>query len=171
MAFLRIFLILLFLTCPAFAETTVKDIMVAVRTIGFIINPPMGKVDLAVIYDPEKPLSVMDRDLVWETIDGGTAVGDNIVRSVAIPISDVKELSNYKFVLITTDLENYIGDINKIINQKGIVSFSTNLNYVKNGQCVLGVVSEPKVQLFLSKINKGIFTIYFRMMTTEIKND
>ena len=159
-------------SAPVQANTTMKDVMVAVRTLGFVENPPQGPVDFAVIYDPTKEDSINDKDNTYAVLDGGTPVGPAIIRTVPITISELSRLKEFKFILLTAGIDKIIPKITELTKNTGILTISTNLDYVRKGQCVLGIVSEPMVKVLINRDasnNNGIsFAVFFRMMITEI---
>jgi len=167
-----VFILSLVIIAPSYAETSQKDVMIVVRTFSFLANPPTGMVDLAVVYDPSKPTSVEDKENVYLTIDGGTQVGSILVRSIPVPITDIDTLRKYHFILFTSDLDiAYVHEVNSLISDS-TVTMSTNLTYVREGDCVLGVISEPKVRILvnslaLKKANLQFLTT-FRMIVTEV---
>ena len=172
---MRSFLIALFLCIMpivSYAETSMKDIMVAVRTLGFVSNPPVGRIDFAVIYDPSNPLSVHDKDNAYAVLDGGTPVGQAIIRTMPFTISEIDRIKEFKFVLLTSGIDDYIPIISKVTKNSGILTITTNLEYVRKGYCVMGVVSEPTVKVLINRQianNNGIsFAVFFRMMIMEI---
>ena len=157
---------------PAMAGATMKDVLIAVRTLGFVTNPPIGPVDFAVIYDPDIPESVTDKDTVYAVLDGGTDIGPAFVKTVPIQITDLSRIKEYRFVLLTSGIDSSISKINSLIRNSGILTISTNLSYVRSGKCVMGVESDPDVKILVSRTASEAasvtFATYFRMMITEL---
>ena len=146
--------------------------LISVRTLGFLKNPPEGLSDFAVIYDPANPDSTRDKTAVYDAIDGGTPIGPAIIRTAPIPVTELHRIKNYRYILITSGIDSYIPKIRQMIQGSGIVTITTNLNYVASGDCVLGVSSDPKVQVLLNRNAASdaavSFSTSFRMMIQEM---
>ena len=152
--------------------TTIKDVLISVRTLVFLSSPPEGLSDFAVIYDPNNPESVKDKDAVYDAIDGGTPIGQAIIRTAPIPVAEINRINGYKFLLITSGMDKFIPQIQKMVQGKGIVTISTNLSFVTSGECVLGVTSEPNIMVLLNRAAARdaavTFSTSFRMMIQEM---
>jgi hypothetical protein len=152
--------------------TSIKDVLISVRTLIFLSNPPEGLSDFAVIYDPYIPESVKDKDAVYDAIDGGTPIGQTIIKTAPIPVSEIERINGYKYLLITTGMDRFIPQIQKMVQGKGIVTISTDLRFVTSGQCVLGVTSEPNIRVLLNRAAAKdaavAFSTSFRMMIQEM---
>jgi len=157
---------------PSPAETTAKDIMVAVRTFGFVVHPPTGEVLLAVVFDPTRPQSASDLQTVISVLDGGAHVGGMTVQPVPIPVTELNRLVGFRFVLLIGDVQNYRQAIFERTRGQGIVTISTDLDCVRAGLCVMGVAAEPRVQVLVNRAASDAaaveFMLAFRMMITEL---
>jgi len=169
---LLLLIILWLVPSPLEAATSIEDILIAVRTIIFTDSPPSGKVPLAILFDSNQPQSVADLQTAVDVLDGGTQVGTLMVRAVPLPIDQLDRLSSFRFVLITSSLKDYQKDIFERSKGTGTVTISTDVECVKQGLCVMGVVSEPRVQILLSSsacLAAAVkFLIPFRMMIKEM---
>ncbi|MEI6558728.1 MAG: hypothetical protein WCO00_10000 [Rhodospirillaceae bacterium] len=157
---------------PSRAETTVKDVLVAVRTLGFVANPPVGPVDLAVVFDPAQPLSLTDMKTVRTVLNTGIVIGTALVRPVPVPVTELDRLTGFRFVLLTDGLGPHVHTIADMTRGLGVLTISTDLSCVRGGQCVMGVASEPRVQVLVNRAASDAaavrFAVSFRMMITEL---
>ena len=156
----------------AHGATTVKDVLISVRTLIFLTSPPEGLSDFGVIYDPDIKESVMDKDAVYDAIDGGTPIGQAVIRTAPIPVAEIERIYGYKYLLITSGMDSYIPQIQKMVSGKGIVTISTNLSFVMSGKCVLGVTSDPNIKVILNRAAAKdaavSFSTSFRMMIQDM---
>jgi hypothetical protein len=164
-------------TAPVRAEsgsgvTSTKAVLVAVRTLGFVLNPPTGAVDLAVVYDPSQPASLADLKTVTTTLTNGTAVGAAVVRPVPVPVAELSRIKSFHFVLLVGGLQPWFSTVADLVHGQGILTISTDLGCVRAGQCVMGVAVEPRVQVLVNRVAAQAaavdFAVSFRMMITEL---
>ncbi len=157
---------------PALAETTAKDILVAVRTLGFVVDPPLGTVPLAVVFDPAQPQSAADLQTVIQVLDHGTRVGGITVQPVPVAITELDRLVGFRFVLLMAGVQSYRQVIFDRTRGQGVVTISTDLECVRAGLCVMGVAAQPRVQILVNRTASQAaaveFLVAFRMMITEM---
>lgn len=157
---------------PALAQITAKDVQIAVRTIGFVRNPPNGPVDLAILFDPAVPVSAAEAQTATATIGGGLRVGAATVRGVPLSISDLSRLGSFRFVLVTTGLQSHFDNIFEATRGRGILSISVDMACARAGRCVMAVASEPRVQILVNRQASEAcaveFAAAFRLMITEM---
>ncbi len=157
---------------PSHAETTAKDILVAVRTLGFVVHPPTGTVALAIVVDPALAQSTTDLQTVNTVLDGGIPIGAMVVRPVAIAVTELDRLADFRFVLVMGGVQSYRQAIFDRTRGRGIVTISTDFDCVRAGLCVLGVAAEPRVQVLVSRaacMAAAVeFLVAFRMMISEM---
>ena len=152
--------------------TTDKDVLVAVRTLAFVVHPPAGAVPLAVVFDPAAPQSLAELQTVIGVLDDGTRVGAMTVHPVPVAITDLDQLSNYRFVLLIAGVQSYRQAIFDRTRGQGIVTISADLDCVRAGLCVMGVAAQPRVQVLVNRTAAAAaaveFLLAFRMMITEM---
>ena len=157
---------------PAAAGTTVKDVLVAVRTIGFVVNPPTGAVELAVVFDPGRPDSVDEMKTALAALADGTRVGGATVHPVPLAVTELSPLKAFRFVLLTGGVSGYFQTVFDQTRGRGVLTMSTDLACVRAGQCVMGVAAEPRVQVLVNRAASQAaaveFAVSFRMMITEL---
>ncbi|MEI8396004.1 MAG: hypothetical protein WCF85_14790, partial [Rhodospirillaceae bacterium] len=109
-------------TVPA----TVKDVQVAVRTIGFLAPPPTGPVELAVVFDPGHPASLADLHIVTTALEAGASaagvrVGSVPVRVVPLPVAELGRVVNFHYVLLTGGLRAFYSTIAELTRGRGVL--------------------------------------------------
>ena len=167
-----IFALLPGIASPCQAETTTKDILVAVRTLGFVVDPPVGDVPLAVVFDPTLPQSVAELRTVVAALDGASRIGAVTVHPLPVPVADLNRLTDFRFVLLVGGVQGYRQAIFEKTKGRGVVTISTDLDCVRAGFCVLGVAAQPRVQVLVNRLASQAaaveFLVAFRMMITEL---
>lgn len=160
------------LAIPVAAQTSPKDVQVAVRTLGFVANPPSGPVDLAILFDPAVPMSATDAQAAADTIGAGLRIGSATVRPVLLPVGELNRLAGFRFVLLTAGLEAHFEAVAEATRGRGILSISADFACVRAGRCVMAVASEPRVQVLVNRAASEAaaveFAAAFRLMITEM---
>lgn len=150
----------------AHAEFTVKDAQVMGRVLGFLDQAPPATVNLAIVYDGGSKSAA-------EALAGqlsGMKAGNFTLVPKAVSIGDVGGVNANAILLM-----NGVGGAGKVADvtrSKKIPCFTGDDSQVKSGACLIGIKSDPKVEILLngalSKSSGITFGAAFRMMITEI---
>lgn len=159
------------LAAPGVASAdAAKDLQVAGRALTFLENGPTGKATLGVVFDPAKPASVAEKDAVMAAIGGGYNAGALTLVGVPIPISAIGGAGGVKALFVTGGV-NYAA-VGAAAKAKNIVSIGSDPACVKSGACVMGVSTDPKVEITVNRAAAAAvgasFKAAFRMMIKEI---
>lgn len=159
------------LAAPGVASAdAAKDLQVAGRALTFLENGPTGKATLGVVFDPAKPASVAEKDAVMAAIGGGYNAGALTLVGVPIPISAIGGAGGVKALFVTGGV-NYAA-VGAAAKSKNIVSIGSDPACVKSGACVMGVSTDPKVEITVNRAAAAAvgasFKAAFRMMIKEI---
>lgn len=138
---------------PATVWATDKtDITVGLKTLPLLSNKISGAAVMAVIYDPANAASKADADSVVAAVgDGIDAPGGVKVTTMLVATSELSKLSQVKLAFIAGGLKNSFDQIAAAAASNGVLTMSTDLDCVKSGKCVLGIVSTPSVDIYFSK--------------------
>lgn len=164
---------LLFLSvggAPA-AATTLKDIQVGIRGIEFLSAPLRGEVAVAVIHDPRSKASLQDA----QAILGWLSTAARNVKAELMPILvDIHELDQapaYRVAIVARGVEPQFAKVSEFARRSGTLTITAELACVHIGSCVLGIATEPAVEVIVSRAAStasGIdFVRAFRMMVKE----
>jgi hypothetical protein len=159
------------LVAPGVASAdAAKDLQVAGRALTFLENGPTGKATLGVVFDPAKPASVAEKDAVLAALGGGYNAGALTLVGVPIPISAIGGAGGVKALFVTGGV-NYAA-VGAAAKAKNIVSIGSDPACVKSGACVMGVSTDPKVEITVNRAAAAAvgasFKAAFRMMIKEI---
>jgi hypothetical protein len=144
-----------------------KNIQVAGRVLTFLENGPTGRTVIGVVYDPANPGSVAEKNAIMAAIGGGYGVGAATV--VGKPM-EVGAIGGVKAVFVTHGV-NYAA-VGSEARSKQIITIGSDFACVQSGACVVGVSTDPTVQIIVNhKAAAAVgasFRAAFRMLIQEI---
>ncbi len=148
-----------------------KGVQIAMRTLSFVVDPPSGQTDIAILYDPNVPGSVEDAHVAEASLGTGLQVGQATLRPVLVEVGELGRLSGVRFALITSGLQTHYDEIYAATRANGILSITCEMACVDAGRCVMAIESEPTVEIVVdrtaSRESSIEFATAFRMMITE----
>jgi len=155
---------------PALAGMTQKDVLVATRALGFMENAPHGTINVGIVYAPGNKSSAQDAENTQELLGDGLKVGNLTLRPVMVSVDDIAGANVYVFFL-SDGVEADGAKVAAASRTRRIPCVTTDVAQVKNGSCVLGVRSQPKVEILVNRAAAAasgvVFAGVFRMMITE----
>jgi hypothetical protein len=144
-----------------------KDIQVAGRALTFLENGPTGPTVIGVVFDPSKPGSVAEKNAIMAAIGGGYSAGAITLTGKPMEAGDI---SGVKVVFVTHGV-NY-GAVSSQSKAKHIIAIGSDPACVQSGACVMGVSTDPSVQIVVNHNAAAAvgasFKAAFRMMIHEI---
>jgi hypothetical protein len=147
-----------------------KDLQVAGRALAFLENGPTGRAVLGVVFDPAKPGSVAEKNAVMAAIGGGYSAGAVTLVGKPIEADAVGGVSGVSALYLPSGV-NY-GAVGAEAKSKKLVTISGGSACVQSGACVMGVTTEPKVEITVNRSAAAavgaVFKAAFRMMIKEI---
>ena len=156
---------------PSFAHADpAKDLQVAGRALTFLENGPSGRAVLGVVFDPAKPGSVAEKNAVMAAIGGGYSAGAVTLVGKPVEADEVGGVSGVAALYVTAGV-NY-GAVGAQAKAKKLVTIGSASACVQSGACVMGVTTEPKVEITVNRAAAAsvgaVFKAAFRMMIKEI---
>jgi hypothetical protein len=149
---------------------SLSDLQIAVRALGFINNPPTGKVSVGVVYAPDIPGSTQEAQELQAILGNGLQVGNLFLKPVMVPVND-GDISTVGLLFLTQGLGSISRTLLSASKKKRILCVTTDITQVIKGACALGVKSYPKIEILVNRAaaaNSGItFASAFNMMITE----
>lgn len=147
-----------------------KDLQVAGRALTFLENGPTGRGVLGVVFDPSKPASVAEKNAVMAAIGGGYAAGALTLVGKPVEASDIAGVTGVSAFFVTGGV-NYAA-VGAVARARKIVTIGSAPACVNIGACVMGVTTEPKVEIVVNRSAAAAvgvaFKAAFRMMIKEI---
>ena len=152
---------------PANAEFAAKDAQVMARVMGFMDQPPPATVKLGIVYDAG---TQKQAEALVAQLGGGLAAGKFTLVPTLVKIGDVGG-ANVNAVVLMAGVGG-AAKVAEITKGKKIPCFTGDVSQVKSGACLVGINTDPKVEILLNKglaASSGIsFGAAFKMMITEI---
>ncbi len=154
---------------PVQAEITLNDLQIAVRALGFINRPPTGELSVGIVYAPNVPRSAEEALALQNMLGDGLQVGNLFLKPVMVKI-DEADNTNVGLFFLTDGVGNEASKVLAASVRKQVLCVTTDIAQVKNGECALGIRSQP-VEILVNRAvatNSGTtFATAFRMMITE----
>lgn len=159
------------LTTGADAAMTQDDLLVAARALSFMQNPPAGDVRVGIVYSAGDARSVQEADNLQRMLAGGLKVGNLTLLPVKLKIDDLAA-ANVQLFLLTNYVGNDAARVSAASKAKHLPCITDDIAQVQNGTCVMGVRSDPRIEIFVNRAaaaSSGTsFATVFRMLITEI---
>jgi hypothetical protein len=144
-----------------------KNIQVAGRVLTFLDNGPTGRTVVGVVFDPDNPGSVAEKNAVMAAIGGGLTAG--AVTIVGRPMR-AGAVSGVKVIFVTRGVD--YAAVGADARAKGVITIGSDSACVASGACVIGIYTDPTVQIVVNhKAAAAVgasFRAAFRMMIQEI---
>jgi hypothetical protein len=153
------------------AATSLKDLQIGIRGVSFLTEPPQGRIPVAVIHDGQSRSSQQDAAAIagWLAAEGRTARVE--LQPVLVDIRELGSAQAFRVAFISAGMTGHFQAISDYARQNGTLTITADLACVKAGGCVLGVTSDPAVEVTLSRQASqasGVdFVRAFRMMVKE----
>ena len=159
-----------FVSAPAHAEFTLKAAQIMGRVLGFMDHPPSAQINLGLVYDPAAAASKKQAENLLGQLGSGYKAGNFTLIPKLVKIGDVSSASVNVFVLM--DGVGGAAKMADVIKAKKIPCFTGDIAQVNSGACLVGIATDPKVEIVFNRglaAASGIsFGSAFHMMISEI---
>jgi len=122
---------------------------------------------IGIVFDPAKPGSVAEKNAIMAAVGGGYTVGG--VTIVGRPM-EAGATGGVKFLFVTRGVS--FAAVGPDARANRIMTLGSDLACVQSGVCVVGISTEPNVQIVVNRKAAGAvgasFKAAFRMMIQEI---
>ena len=156
----------------AWADVTTKDVQVMARALGFTENPPTGDVNIGIVFAPGNPQSAKEADDLQKMLGAGLKAGNLTLKPVMIKVDELSGASDVALFLLTEGVGAEGAKLGAATKSKKKPCVTVDMAQVQSGACVMGIKSEPKVEIVVNKAaasDSGVsFAASFRMMITEL---
>jgi len=146
---------------------------IAARVLAFLLPPPRGAVEAAIIFDPQNAMSIADTAAIERAIGAGITVGPTVVRTRRIAITTLDNVRGVRAAFVTAGLRKEQQDaIAAVAVRESLVTITSDLPCVQAARCVVAIGSGPHVQITVSRAAsravKARFGSAFLMLVKEI---
>ncbi len=156
---------------PASAEVTVTDLQVMARALSFMERAPSGVIDIGIVHVPSNPASLRQAREIQSTMGNGMRVGNLTMRPVLVPLGSAGN-AGVDLFLLTEHLGPAATPLAAIAADRRMPCVTVDLEQVREGACVIGIRSRPRVEILVNRSAAGdsgvAFATAFRMMVTEL---
>lgn len=144
-----------------------KNIQVAGRVLTFLEGGPTGRTLVGVVFNPANPVSVAEKNAIMKAIGDGYTAGAMTI--VGKPV-EADAIGGLKVLFVTRGVN--LGPIVSELAGKHIITIGSDPACVLSGACVVGVSTDPTVQVVVNRKAAAAvgasFRPAFRMMIQEI---
>jgi hypothetical protein len=162
---------LLVLPGAAAHATSLKDLQVGIRGIDFLTTPPRGQTSVAIILDTQNRDSQLDARAIAAWLTSSIHGTKAELIPTLVDIRDLDTAPPAKVAIIASGLDSSFGRILAYAQKNATLTITADLACVRNGACVLGVTTDPTVEVVLSRQASAAcgvdFLRAFRMMVKE----
>jgi hypothetical protein len=145
-------LVLCIFIAPVCMATEQSDITAALKALPLLTNKMTGDVATAILYDPSNSASEADAKNIKKIIDAGMqAPGGNKLSAILVSVHELGKLSRAKIAFLTPGLGSYLDDISTATSAASILTFSTDIDCVRAGKCIIGITTSPSLTIYYSK--------------------
>ncbi len=144
---------LLFAPSVSFA-TDALDISIGLKILLLMKERYSGPIPVAVIYNPAVPSSVSDAESIKKNIDQGTGIPEELKFSAyLVSLNHAEKLAGAKVAFMADNLSSDgISSVCDAAGKQGILTISSNINCVRANQCVVGIISKPRIEIYYSPL-------------------
>lgn len=151
----------------AVSANSAKNIEVAGRVLTFLENAPTGRTVIGVVFDPAKPDSVAEKNAIMSALGGGYSAGG--VTIVGRPM-EAGATGGVKVLFVTRGVD--YAAVGAAARTRHIITIGSDSACVRAGDCVVGITTDPTVQIVVNHTAAAAvgasFRPAFRMMILEI---
>lgn len=156
---------------PVFAATDRGDISAGMKTLPLLTNKMAGTVKLAIVFDPANPASKQEAYGIKAILDSGfEAPGDLQLIGILVPVNGLGGMAGSRIAVLTNGLNAHYDSISTAAAAYNILTMSTDLGCVQNNKCVLGIVSQPHVEIYYSQAAADAARISFGKVFSILAN-
>jgi ABC-type uncharacterized transport system substrate-binding protein len=154
----------------ASAAVSENDVTIAARALGFMEKPLTGVVRVGIVYESDRPQSFQDAASLQKIMDRGLTVGGLSLKPVMVPVGGVAG-ANVDLLFLVDGVGARASSVGDAARARQIPCVTLDIDQVKNGDCAIGIRSEPRVEILVNHeaaSRSGIgFAGAFKMLITE----
>ena len=146
------------------------DLDVLTRSLNFLIDPPTGDVDLAIVYDSTSAMSTADARDIVDLAKAKKGSGFTLIPRL-IDQRALESLDSADLVLLATGADALYAKVFDRARANKTLVVSLNQNCIDLGLCVMWIKGKPDVRIVLHRAAaqtvNARFNTTFRMMVQE----
>ena len=142
----------------------------AVRGADFLSTPLRGQVPVAVIHNPDNKASLGDAQSIMAWL-AAAKTGKTELVPMLVDVNRLDATVPVRIAVVAGGLGAYFAKILDFAQRNNTLTITADLTCVTSGSCVLGVATEPNVEVIVSRQASAAcgvdFVRAFRMMVKE----
>ena len=154
------------------ATSAVLNVPVAARVISFVQPTPAGLVPVAIVYQPGNEASEAEAVAMERSLLRGITIGRATLKTRRVPVSNLSQMNGARAAFLTSGLRAYQDEVAAAAVAQSVLTITSDTGCVVASRCVVGISSDSKTQIIVSKAaarRSGIrFGSAFLMLVKEI---
>ncbi|HXP95437.1 MAG TPA: hypothetical protein VN809_01905 [Telmatospirillum sp.] len=152
--------------------TTLKELQLGIRTTGYMFDPPHGKTEIAILYNPQQPDSDVDARNVQSWLWSEQAMPNVELVPVLVDVNTLDSARSFRIGIVTSGLAPQFDRIFSYSQKHATLTITADLDCVRAGKCAVGVTTSPRMGVFINHTVTNAcaidFLAGFRMMVKEL---
>jgi hypothetical protein len=152
------------------ADVTAGDLQIVARTLGFLERPLTGELNMGIVHDSRNPNSRRQAELIADMLNRGPRVGGLQLKPVLVTVGEAAD-ARVDLFMMTEFLGDAAASFPAVLDHRQIPCITTDMQQVRDGICVIGVQSAPKVEIRVNSETASRtgtrFSTAFRMLIKE----
>jgi len=157
---------------PSQAQFTPRDGQIIARALSFTEVSTGGALEIAIVYAPDRSVSVHQAESLKAAIGDSLAAGKVILKARLVTAEQLHTTTGVAGIFVTGDLGPKLDEVVRAAQRLHVPTISTEMAYVRSAQCILGFSSQPTVEIVLNHDaanSAGVrFSQAFRMLVREL---
>ena len=155
---------------PARAQVTQTDVLVAGRAIGFVEKFAAGELTIGIVFASDSAQSTQQANELRAILGNRFRVGNHVLRASLVRMDELSE-ADVDLFFLTQGVGGAASRVALVSRERKVPCITFDLAQVRNGACVVGVQSRPRVEVLVNRkaaaASATVFSDVFRLMITE----
>jgi hypothetical protein len=155
----------------AVAEPGAHDLRLMAQSMGFLLRPPTGTREVGIVYPAGSVVGQAEAERIKAAFGAGLQAGPLTLVPRLLTVAEAVHEEQAAALLLTDAALPQANALAAAIAGKGMLTIASDPAVVTNGEAVMAVRSEPRVEIYVSRAaaqTAGVeFSTAFRMMIQE----
>jgi hypothetical protein len=152
-------------------EPTAQDLRLIAQSMGFLLHPPVGALEVGIVYPAGSVAGRAEAEQIAAAFGDAPRGGALTLHPRLLTLEEAARHEPGGVLLLTSAALPRAGALASATAGKGILTVTSDPAAIAEGQAVMAVRSQPRVEIFVSRAaaqSAGIeFSTAFRMMIQE----
>jgi hypothetical protein len=156
---------------PAAAEPSETDLKLIAQSMGFLLRPPAGTLEVGIVYPAGSAAGRTEAERIAAAFGSGLKVGSLTLLPRLLTVEEASRGDHAAPLLLTDAALPMANRLAAALAGKGVLTIASDPAAVTAGEAVMAVRSQPRVEIYVSRAAAGTagveFSSAFRMMIQE----